>query len=203
MNGRWVIVRDGGGFHAELRSSNGKVVMFTPNHNTRRAARRGITICYEHVLDYEPEVEHPATPAEVERCPECRHVPHGSLGFCPNMASDNDCSCTYTPPAEPDAGDVGDERLGTMERHTLAACWNDADGKHAEPRWDEVLHIVERIVTDRVRAAAVAGEKRGREQALRDAADELRGPSFSGGIQWGRTDYLGWLNDLADKEARA
>lgn len=26
-------------------------------------------------------------------CPRCRHALH--RGFCPNMASDNDCSCTY------------------------------------------------------------------------------------------------------------
>lgn len=41
-----------------------------------------------------------AEPAEVPRCPKCRHAPHGTLGFCPNMASDNDCACTYTEPAE-------------------------------------------------------------------------------------------------------
>lgn len=43
--------------------------------------------------------EHVAA-AEVERCPRCRHAPHDGVGFCPNMASDNDCDCTY------DAADV-------------------------------------------------------------------------------------------------
>lgn len=29
----------------------------------------------------------------VERCPVCRHAPHDAAGFCPNLASDNDCGC--------------------------------------------------------------------------------------------------------------
>lgn len=29
------------------------------------------------------------------RCPRCGHQPHQRMGFCPNLASDNDCSCTY------------------------------------------------------------------------------------------------------------
>lgn len=32
------------------------------------------------------------------RCPECGHAPHGN--WCANMASDNDCSCTYDPAGE-------------------------------------------------------------------------------------------------------
>lgn len=28
-------------------------------------------------------------------CPKCRHASHSTLGFCPNMASDNDCACTF------------------------------------------------------------------------------------------------------------
>lgn len=38
----------------------------------------------------------PATDRGGVSCPACDHAPHGSLGFCPNMASDNDCSCTAT-----------------------------------------------------------------------------------------------------------
>ena len=34
-------------------------------------------------------------PEPSDRCPECKHAPHTALGFCPNMASDNDCDCTY------------------------------------------------------------------------------------------------------------
>lgn len=45
------------------------------------------------------------TPPPAEKCPDCRHAPHDSIGFCPNMASDNDCDCKRgTPP--PAAGDV-------------------------------------------------------------------------------------------------
>lgn len=33
------------------------------------------------------------TEAPVERCSRCGHMPHDRLGFCPNFASDNDCSC--------------------------------------------------------------------------------------------------------------
>lgn len=39
-----------------------------------------------------PEV-YGAQSAETPRCPRCGHAPHDSLGFCPNMASDNDCAC--------------------------------------------------------------------------------------------------------------
>lgn len=31
---------------------------------------------------------------DLERCSKCRHARHDTLGFCPNMASDNDCDCT-------------------------------------------------------------------------------------------------------------
>ena len=47
----------------------------------------------------------PAAPAPVpDTCPDCGHSPHGSIGFCPNMASDNECSCTsiYTTVPVPD-----------------------------------------------------------------------------------------------------
>lgn len=30
--------------------------------------------------------------ADDETCPDCRHAKHPK-GFCPNMASDNDCDC--------------------------------------------------------------------------------------------------------------
>lgn len=41
-------------------------------------------------IGWETEV----TPTTVERCTRCGHAPHETLGFCPNMASDNDCECT-------------------------------------------------------------------------------------------------------------
>ncbi len=31
--------------------------------------------------------------ARPTRCSACGHMPHNQLGFCANMASDNDCSC--------------------------------------------------------------------------------------------------------------
>lgn len=37
----------------------------------------------------------PSQRKQVERCPACGHAPHDGVGFCPNMASDNDCSCTH------------------------------------------------------------------------------------------------------------
>lgn len=44
----------------------------------------------------------------LDSCPQCGHAPHGS--WCANMASDNDCNCTYDPAAEFIADlDVGDK----------------------------------------------------------------------------------------------
>jgi hypothetical protein len=33
--------------------------------------------------------------SDEDRCPKCGHQAHDTLGFCPNMASDNDCNCTH------------------------------------------------------------------------------------------------------------
>ncbi len=56
---------------------------------------------------------------QIERCPECRHAPHGTLGFCPNTASDNDCACTYRQPSRPiifeDPGPAADKHTWTVD----------------------------------------------------------------------------------------
>lgn len=57
-----------------------------------------------------------------ERCPECRHAPHGTLGFCPNMASDNDCACTHAGDAETVVTGSGVPTGAEGRGEGLAAC---------------------------------------------------------------------------------
>lgn len=59
----------------------------------------------------------PAAPTG-ERCPDCGHVPHEQLGFCPNMASDNDCDCTHGPGAP-----TGEDRVMALQVARTAHEW--------------------------------------------------------------------------------
>jgi len=61
---------------------------------------------------YKTACDHAAHLIRADRCPVCRHTPHASLGFCPNLASDNDCDCTVreTPEETPEVWvDVPDD----------------------------------------------------------------------------------------------
>lgn len=74
--------------------------------------------------------------AEVDRCPDCRHAPHDGIGFCPNMASDNDCSCTHgaTPTEQTSPCPWNGIRLRTMDdctcrgEHTMTAGQTSSEG---------------------------------------------------------------------------
>lgn len=62
---------------------------------------------YRHGIDAAVDALYAAGDAaeeatDVPRCPKCYHAPHGN--WCPNMASDNDCDCTYVPPYKPAPG---------------------------------------------------------------------------------------------------
>ena len=60
--------------------------------------------------------------APSERCPDCGHAPHGSIGFCPNMASDNDCPCASTYSTTPSER----ARLTDEEKRVVWHAWHDA-----------------------------------------------------------------------------
>lgn len=110
----------------------------------------------------EDRAEHPATPAEVELCPDCGHgTSDGRLACGP------DCGQGRAP-AEPDAGDVGEDRaevgLGGAEWGTLM--------HEAYATGGDLKSAVERILA--VRHAALLAEVEG----LRRERDEATGPTW-------------------------
>lgn len=61
---------------------------FIPTGNLREVVAR-VERGDGHTLD-RMEV---SSATDAGTCPKCRHARHDRLGWCPNVASDNDCSC--------------------------------------------------------------------------------------------------------------
>lgn len=127
--------------------------------------------------------EHPATPAEVERA-------HADGCLTEHTWEESDCNCRITPPAEPDAGDVG-EGLSLWFHREFAKCVHPSNIQSQCEAWASQL-LASAWLADRERKA----EQQGAEKALREAADAVWDES---GVQWGRDDYRHWLRARADR----
>lgn len=68
----------------------------------------------------------------IETCPKCRHAAHGNV--CLNMASDNDCDCTFNSldlPTKDQIGSFKIEKMTMPANHWLWSLWSP-DGKHMD-----------------------------------------------------------------------
>lgn len=80
--------------------------------------------------------DNPQEAAGTDTCPKCKHRAHGS--WCPNMASDNDCSCTFVADAqytdvierifaEPEAAGVTEGMRAWLATLTLRNCGSEVE----------------------------------------------------------------------------
>jgi histidine triad (HIT) family protein len=138
--------------------------------------------CPRHPLDRRILAEHPATGDEERGCRECGP---GCLGHTAPPASDVDSDNAAAGGAE------GLAEVLCLCHETVCPIHNEAAGLTAEYDVQSLMNAL---------AAHVAQAK---AEALREAADAIwqREGGYTGGVQWGRADYAGWLRDRADRIA--
>lgn len=112
----------------------------------------------------------------------------------------------HTPlrPATPDAGDAttASEGLTEAERETLLDCRSPGALDHALIP-DVTFAAVERIVAAREAAAATRARAEGAEQALREAAENVREGAPVGNETYSASQVADYLDTRADSIARS
>lgn len=107
------------------------------------------------------------------RCPLCRHAPHNEVGFCPNLASDNDCGC---PGERPDGADgiPDDEPDGAVSAAAARFATGAAAGFDAEfAASDETFTDYMSAAADEFAGSAIDDQRKPRDDPHDDPHDAL------------------------------